>query len=75
MNDEASGIMVEVAYAKPDSQRIVRLTVPVGTTLIEAVRRSGIGEIFPEIDLEVATFPNTPKAKRAERAQAQKGKA
>lgn len=101
MSDEASGIMVEVAYAKPDSQRIVRLTVPVGTTLIEAVRRSGIGEIFPEIDLEVATFgvfgkverqrdrvlrqldrveiyrplQIDPKAKRAERAQAQKGKA
>ena len=98
MSDEASEIVVEVAYAKPDVQRIVKLTVPVGTTLMEAVQRSGIDEIFPEIDLEAATFgvfgkvekqrdrvlrewdrveiyrplQIDPKAKRAERAKAQK---
>lgn len=64
MSDEAPGITVEVAYAKPDSQRIVKLTVPVGTTLIDAVQRSGIDEIFPEIDLETATFGVFGKVER-----------
>lgn len=43
--------MVEVAYARPDRQEILSLTVPPGTTVIEAVHRSGILEIFPEIEL------------------------
>lgn len=45
-------IDVEVAYARPDSQKIIRLTMPLGTTAIEAVRRSGIVEYYPEIDLD-----------------------
>ena len=47
-------IPVEVAYARPDVQRIVALEVPEGTTLREALERSGIAELFPEIDLERA---------------------
>ncbi|GHD43510.1 hypothetical protein SAMN05216429_102246 [Marinobacter persicus] len=43
---------VEVAYARPDKQRIIRLQVPEGTTLVEAARLSGIVDMFPEIDLE-----------------------
>lgn len=43
-------IEVEVAYARPDVQRLLRLHVPEGTTMVEAVRRSGIAEEFPEID-------------------------
>lgn len=42
---------VEVAYARPEKQRIVRLQVPEGTTVAEAARLSGIVEMFPEIDL------------------------
>lgn len=42
---------VEVAYARPDKQRIISLDVPEGTTLAEAARLSGIVEMFPEIDL------------------------
>ncbi len=44
-------IPVEVAYARPDVQVILELEVPRGTTLVEAIRRSGILERFPEIDL------------------------
>ncbi|HCW90464.1 MAG TPA: RnfH family protein [Marinobacter sp.] len=41
---------VEVAYARPDRQEIVELDVPEGTTAMEAVLKSGIEKIFPEID-------------------------
>lgn len=47
-------IDVEVAYAKPEVQRLLQLRVPRGTTMVEAVRRSGIVELFPEIDPETA---------------------
>ncbi len=44
-------IDVEVAYARPDEQVILPLQVLPGTTLEEAIRRSGVLERFPEIDL------------------------
>jgi putative ubiquitin-RnfH superfamily antitoxin RatB of RatAB toxin-antitoxin module len=44
-------ITVEVAYALPERQELVTLTLPVGTTAREAVARSGLPEAFPEIDL------------------------
>ena len=56
MVEPAVEILVEVAYARPDEQRIVQLKVPEGTTLIEAAERSGIVEHFPEIDLATAHF-------------------
>ncbi len=43
---------VEVAYARPERQKIVSVQVPEGTTMVEAVRLSGIAELFPEIDPE-----------------------
>jgi putative ubiquitin-RnfH superfamily antitoxin RatB of RatAB toxin-antitoxin module len=45
-------ISVEVAYARPDEQRIIALEVPEGTRAIDAVEKSGILKLFPEIDLE-----------------------
>ncbi|WP_336365837.1 RnfH family protein [Marinobacter sp. C2H3] len=47
-----AGIDIEVAYARPDRQEILSLTVPEGTTALEAARRSGIVDRFPEIDLD-----------------------
>jgi putative ubiquitin-RnfH superfamily antitoxin RatB of RatAB toxin-antitoxin module len=44
-------IEVEVAYAHPERQLILKLEVPPGTTAIEAVRLSGVEEQFPEIDV------------------------
>lgn len=53
MADQLPGeLHVEVAFAGPQVQKIIALTVPVGTTLYEAAERSGIVELFPEIDLE-----------------------
>ena len=43
-------MQVEVAYARPDKQQIVPVKVPEGTTALEAVKLSGIVDIFPEID-------------------------
>ncbi|MDD2768736.1 MAG: RnfH family protein [Methylococcus sp.] len=44
-------IRVEVAYARPDTQVIVPLTVAEGTLAAEAIQTSGLLEKFPEIDL------------------------
>ncbi len=47
-------ITVEVAYARPDKQKIIELLIEPGTTALQAVERSKIIEDFPEIDLTVA---------------------
>lgn len=45
-------IRVEVAFARPDKQEIKSLQVEEGTTAVQAVQRSGIAAVFPEIDPE-----------------------
>jgi putative ubiquitin-RnfH superfamily antitoxin RatB of RatAB toxin-antitoxin module len=50
-----STITVEVAYALPDRQEIVRLAVPEGTTALEAAERSGIAELFDDLQLNQNT--------------------
>lgn len=43
MADRDPGIIeIEVAYAQPNAQTVVVLEVPVGTTIAEAIIRSGI---------------------------------
>lgn len=49
-------IDVEVAYALPDKQKIIPLLVEPGTTAFQAAERSGITNIFTEIDLESAAM-------------------
>lgn len=44
-------LSVEVAYARPDKQRILTLRVAPGTTVMEAVVQSGIERHFPEVDM------------------------
>lgn len=44
---------VEVAYARPDAQVILAVRLPAGACLEDAIRRSGLLERFPEIDLAV----------------------
>lgn len=46
-------ILVEVAYARPNTQVIIPLQVAQETTIEEAIRQSGVLESFPEIDLAV----------------------
>ncbi len=45
-------IEVEVVYAAVDRQRLLKVSVPVGTNMRSAVLASGIGEVFPELDLQ-----------------------
>ncbi|MCJ7556536.1 MAG: RnfH family protein [Gammaproteobacteria bacterium] len=49
--DSISEMTVEVAYALPEKQTLLALQVPVNTTVMQAVERSGILAIHPEIDL------------------------
>ncbi len=44
-------IRVEVAFAKLHEQALLEIFVDAGSTVAEAVERSGILERFPEIDL------------------------
>jgi putative ubiquitin-RnfH superfamily antitoxin RatB of RatAB toxin-antitoxin module len=44
-------VAVEVAYATPARQVVLKLVVEPGTTLEQAIRLSGILGQFPEIDL------------------------
>jgi hypothetical protein len=44
-------MIVEVAYAKADEQMIIPVEVEPGVKVEEAIKKSGILEHFPEIDL------------------------
>ncbi len=65
-------ICVEVAYALAHEQKIISLLVPLGTTVMEAARASGIVEFFPEIDLENARLGIFGKAVPKPKEQALK---
>lgn len=51
MVSEPSLIDIEVAYATADCQVVVPLQVPLGTTIEQAIKLSGIDERCPEIDI------------------------
>jgi putative ubiquitin-RnfH superfamily antitoxin RatB of RatAB toxin-antitoxin module len=44
-------IHIEVAYAKPEEQRVISLTIQIPCTAQQAIEQSGILIFFPEIDL------------------------
>ncbi len=48
---ENAELHVEVAYATPEEQAVVDLTLPVGSTVGDAIARSGLLVRFPLIDL------------------------
>jgi uncharacterized protein len=49
-------IHVELVYALPTQQMLLKSEVPKGTTIAEAVKLSGILDKFPEIDVEKGRF-------------------
>jgi putative ubiquitin-RnfH superfamily antitoxin RatB of RatAB toxin-antitoxin module len=49
---DVSTLAVEIAYALPEQQRLLRITVPAGTNAREALRLSGLAADFPELDVE-----------------------
>lgn len=53
MADAPSTIAVQVCYARTDRQFLLPLEVAEGTTIQQAIERSGIVELAPEIDISV----------------------
>jgi putative ubiquitin-RnfH superfamily antitoxin RatB of RatAB toxin-antitoxin module len=49
----SKGIQVEVAYATLKAQVIRKLILAPGTSIEQAIRRSGLLQEFPEIDLTI----------------------
>lgn len=47
-------IAIEVVYALADKQKLLSLSVPVGTSVREAALRSGMQDYFPQLDLAQA---------------------
>ncbi|VAW72977.1 UPF0125 protein RatB [hydrothermal vent metagenome] len=57
-------IEIEVAYALPEEQLILKLEVPAGSTARQAVELSGIFQRFPEInpdDIKLGIFGKLKK--------------
>ncbi|ABV86611.1 RnfH family protein [Shewanella pealeana] len=52
MSTEQTPFLVEVIYALPNQQKLIKVNVTPGTTCIEAVKLSDMQLYFPEIDLE-----------------------
>lgn len=46
-------LKIEVVYANPSQQALIRLDLPAETTVETAILQSGVLEQFPEIDLTV----------------------
>jgi len=60
-------IDIEVAYANLERQELVALQIPVGTTVEQAIYKSGLLCSFPEIDvtdLKVGIFGNVCKVEQ-----------
>jgi putative ubiquitin-RnfH superfamily antitoxin RatB of RatAB toxin-antitoxin module len=49
----ADGIHVQVCYARPDKQFLLDLDVAPGTTILQAIKDSGVVRQAPEIDVSV----------------------
>ncbi|OYW35349.1 MAG: RnfH family protein [Hydrogenophilales bacterium 12-61-10] len=47
----SAAINVEVIYALPETQPLIRVGLPHGATVEDAIRESGVLKAFPEIDL------------------------
>lgn len=50
--DSGARVRVEVAYARPETQRLVELLMDVPATVRDAINASGLLEEFPELELE-----------------------
>jgi putative ubiquitin-RnfH superfamily antitoxin RatB of RatAB toxin-antitoxin module len=54
MSDEK--IKIEMVYALPHEQTLLKLEVPANSTIADALKLSGLTEKYPEIDLEKGKF-------------------
>jgi uncharacterized protein len=64
----ADSIHIEVAYARPERQDVIKLKLPEGSTVGQAIEASGLLQRYPDLDagkLKVGVFgklgkPETP---------------
>lgn len=49
-------IRIEICYARPDGQAMAALTLPAGTTVREALDRSGFARRYPDINPDTAVL-------------------
>lgn len=61
----ANEILIEVAYALPEKQSIVEVSVAEGATALDAVKASNIAQQFPEIEPDTAKMGIFGKAIKA----------
>ena len=57
--DKSTQLAIEVAYAKPDSQVVIKLNLAASSTVAEAIMASGVLDMFPDLDintLDVGVF-------------------
>jgi putative ubiquitin-RnfH superfamily antitoxin RatB of RatAB toxin-antitoxin module len=52
--EAAETIRVEVVYALPERQVLLAVDVPAGTTLMQAIERSGIRDAFDDMEVDPA---------------------
>ncbi|MDR5900347.1 RnfH family protein [Halomonas vilamensis] len=50
---DINSLLVEVAFALPQKQRIIALKVPDGTTVLEAIEKANLPLLFPEVSPEI----------------------
>lgn len=62
----AENIHIELVYALPQEQTLLKFDIPAGTTLGEAVRLSGILDKHPEIDPEKVKYGIFGKLSKAD---------
>jgi putative ubiquitin-RnfH superfamily antitoxin RatB of RatAB toxin-antitoxin module len=47
----ADSIQIEVTYARPERQDVIKLKLPEGSTIGQAIEASGLLQRYPELDL------------------------
>lgn len=52
-SDATDQVAIEIAYAEPELQVLLKLNVPEGTSVYDAVAQSGLAQKYPQIDLSV----------------------
>lgn len=50
---DAAVLQVQICYAKPDMELLRDLTVSAGSTVLDAIKQSGVLRSVPEIDLTI----------------------
>jgi putative ubiquitin-RnfH superfamily antitoxin RatB of RatAB toxin-antitoxin module len=52
MANETGTLSVEVVFALPDRQELIAVLLEDGATVLDAIERSGMADLFPEWDLD-----------------------